>query len=89
LDKWEIAPGDDVVKTIEAGLDTCEVGLVFLSSTPTPGGVWMGAEASVLTYDRLEGRLGRLIPVLLDADAPVPAFLRALDKRGIATRSWA
>ncbi|MGH6746798.1 toll/interleukin-1 receptor domain-containing protein [Novosphingobium sp.] len=30
LDKWEIRPGDDVVKAMEAGLDECEVGLVFL-----------------------------------------------------------
>jgi hypothetical protein len=81
LDKWEIGPGYDIVKAIEAGLDACEVGLVFLSSTRVPGGVWMGAEVSALTYDRLEGRLGRAIPVLLDDDAPVPALLRPLDKR--------
>jgi len=83
LDKWEIGPGDDVVKAIERGLDECEVGLVFLSSTDHPGGVWMGAEVSVLSYDRLEGRLGRVIPVLIDAHAPVPALLRPLDKRSI------
>ncbi|MGH8903846.1 MAG: CHAT domain-containing protein [Egibacteraceae bacterium] len=83
LDKWEIRPGDDVVKAMEAGLDECEVGLVFLSSTPEPGGAWMRAEVSVLTSDRLEGRLGRLVPVLLDTDAPIPAFLRPLDRRRI------
>ncbi len=83
LDRWEIGPGDDIVQAIQAGLDECEVGLVFLSSTLAPGGVWMGAEVSVLTYDRLEGRLGRVIPVLLDAGAPVPAFLRPLDKRRV------
>lgn len=83
LDRWEIAPGADVVKAIEAGLDECDVGLVFLSSTKAPGGVWMGAEVSTLTADRLEGRLGRIIPVLLDPDAPVPALLLSLDRRPV------
>jgi hypothetical protein len=83
LDKWEIGPGDDVVKSIERGLDGCQVGLVFLSSTAEAGGMWMGAEVSVLTYDRLEGHLGRVIPVLLDERAPVPALLRPLDRRSI------
>ncbi len=83
LDGWEIAPGDDIVQKIEQGLDECEVGLVFLSSTPAPGGRWMGAEVSTMTHDRLEGRLGRVIPVLLDPDAAIPALLRPLDRRRV------
>jgi hypothetical protein len=41
----------------------------------------MGAEVSTLTADRLDGRLGRIIPLLLDPHAPVPALLRSLDRR--------
>jgi hypothetical protein len=83
LDEWEIGPGDDVAAQINQGLDACQVGLVFLSSTEEPGGRWRDAEANTLTLDRLEGRLKRVIPVLLDAHAPVPALLRALDRRSI------
>jgi len=82
LDTWEIAPGDDFVAAIERGLDECQVGLVFLSSTTDPGGLWMGNEVSTMTHDRLE-RSGRVIPVLLDPGAPVPALLRPLDRRTV------
>lgn len=79
LDKWEIQPGDDFVQGINDGLADYDVGLVFFSSRPWPG-KWFGAEVSTLTLFQVE-EARRLIPVMLDEQAPLPALLRRYARR--------
>ena len=80
FDKWEIQPGDDFVQGINEGLADYDVGLVFFSSAAWPG-KWFGAEVSTITLFQVEeGR--RLIPVMLDAQAPLPPLLKPYARRG-------
>ncbi|MBL8327814.1 MAG: CHAT domain-containing protein [Rubrivivax sp.] len=79
FDKWEIRPGDDFVQGINDGLADYDVGLVFFSSAPWPG-KWFSAEVSTITLFQVEdGR--RLIPVMLDEQAPIPPLLRRYARR--------
>ncbi len=81
LDKWEIQPGDDFVQGINQGLADYDVGLVFFSSAPWPG-KWFGAEVSTITLFQVEeGR--RLIPVMLDDQAPLPPLMKRYARRSI------
>jgi tetratricopeptide (TPR) repeat protein len=82
LDKWEVQPGHDFVQRINEGLADYDVGLVFFSSAPWPG-KWFAAEVSTITLFQVEeGR--RLIPVMLDDQAPLPALLRPYARRSAA-----
>jgi tetratricopeptide (TPR) repeat protein len=81
LDRWEIRSGDDLVARINAGLDAADAGLIVYSSV-TAGSRWVAAESSYLIWAAIEeGKL--LIPVMLDADAPVPPLVRPRLRRGI------
>ncbi|MFL5386555.1 MAG: TIR domain-containing protein [Longimicrobiaceae bacterium] len=81
LDKWEISPGDDIVASINSGLDEAGAGLVVFSAHSRESR-WVEAEVSYLTYARIqEGKV--LIPVVLGDDAYVPPLLRPLARRGI------
>ncbi|MFL6237577.1 MAG: TIR domain-containing protein [Thermoanaerobaculia bacterium] len=80
IDEWEIRPGDDLVARINEGLATYDVGLLFLSKSSLESG-WVSAEASTLIYQRIqEGK--RVIPVMIEADAPVPPLLKPLARLG-------
>ncbi|MBL0284565.1 MAG: CHAT domain-containing protein [Zoogloea sp.] len=81
FDKWEIAPGDDIVARMNAGLDENAVGLVFFSNKEHHG-KWFRAEVATLTFEMIENGK-RLIPVMIDADAPLPPFVRPRARRGI------
>lgn len=79
FDTWEIQPGDDSVQGMNQGLADYDVGLVFFSSAPWPG-KWFDAEVSTITLFQVEeGR--RLIPVMLDAQAPLPPLLKPYARR--------
>jgi len=81
LDKWEITAGDDIVASINAGLEEASVGIVVFSAH-TDASNWVKAEVSYLTYARAtEDKV--LIPVLLDEDGTIPPLLRPLARRGI------
>ncbi len=81
LDKWEIGPGDDIVASINTGLEEAPAGIIVFSSH-TRGSRWVEAEVSYLTFARnVEGKV--LIPVMLGKDAWVPPLLRPLARRGI------
>ncbi|NJN71143.1 MAG: toll/interleukin-1 receptor domain-containing protein [Nitrospira sp.] len=81
LDRWEIGPGDDIVASINAGLDEAPAGIVVFSAH-TKSSRWVEAEVSYLTYARIvEGKV--LIPVVLGEGAWVPPLLRPLARRGI------
>ena len=81
FDQWEIAAGDDIVASMNRGLDACDVGLLFFSSRPWPG-KWFDNELSSLVVRRNEDGV-RLIPVTIDAGVTLPALLRPLARRGI------
>ncbi|HYI07924.1 MAG TPA: tetratricopeptide repeat protein [Thermoanaerobaculia bacterium] len=81
LDQWTIAPGDDIVARINAGLEEANAGLIVFSSHSRESR-WVEAEVSYLTYARIqEGKV--LIPVVAGDDAYVPPLLRPLARRGI------
>jgi tetratricopeptide (TPR) repeat protein len=81
LDKWMIAPGDDIVAKINAGLEEANAGLIVFSSHSRDSR-WVEAEVGYLTYARVqEGKI--LIPVVVGDDAYVPPLLRPLARRGI------
>lgn len=73
LDAWEILPGDSIVGKINEGLEKADVVLLFLSKT-TLDSNWVTAESRSATWALIEGHQ-RLIPVMLDPDAPVPRLL--------------
>ena len=83
FDKFEIGPGDNYVTIVNRGLDEADIGLIFLSSSVSDGGKVFAQESTVLTHDRMYGDTARVIPVLLDDDAVVPALLRPLDRRRV------
>ncbi|HEX6367829.1 MAG TPA: TIR domain-containing protein [Longimicrobium sp.] len=81
LDKWEIGPGDDIVASINRGLEEAGAGLVVFSPHSRESR-WVEAEVSYLTYARIqEGKA--LIPVVLGDGVWVPPLLRPLARRGI------
>jgi hypothetical protein len=91
LDKWEIAPGDNIVARMEEGLRDCDLALIFFSKAFDPKrpdeGRWFHAEVQSLIYRRIE-EVCRVIPVMLDANptsAIRPAIRRFPARGAIAT----
>src|SRR5713101_7364416 len=81
VDEWEIRPGNDFVQRINDGLAACDAGLIFFSSSSL-GSAWVSAEVSTIIYQRIqEGRC--VIPVMIDADAPVPPLLKPYARLGV------
>ena len=81
FDAWEINAGDDIVASINHGLDEADAGLILFSRHSAESG-WVEAEVSYLTYARIaEHKI--LIPIALDQDAFVPPLLRPLARRRI------
>lgn len=82
LDKWEIGPGDDIVASINAGLDEAGCGILVFSKQSWES-LWVRAEASYLQYARIEeGKV--LIPVIVgQGNLWLPPLLRPLARRGI------
>jgi hypothetical protein len=81
FDKWEIAPGDDIVASINAGLEEAGAGIIAFSRHSRESR-WVEAEVSYLTYARIQDDK-ILIPVMVSDDAWVPPLLRPLARRGI------
>jgi tetratricopeptide (TPR) repeat protein len=76
LDRYEIRAGDVLVEKLEAALGQAEAGLILLSNTGV-GHTWTRWELSTMMTRRIEEGF-RLVPVLVDPDAPVPLGLRSL-----------
>jgi len=74
LDQWEIAPTDDIVSSINSGLDQADAGIIVFSEH-SESSQWVKAEVSYLTYARIQ-EAKPLIPVTLSASAYVPSLLR-------------
>ena len=81
FDKWEIGPGDDIVASINAGLEEADAGIIVFSRHSRESR-WVEAEVSYLTYARIQERKV-LIPVTVGDDTWVPPLLRPLARRGI------
>ena len=81
LDKWEIGPGDDIVASINAGLEEASAGVIVFSQHSKESR-WVEAEVSYLTYARVQESKA-LIPVIIGEDIWVPPLLRPLARRGI------
>ena len=81
VDKWEIAPGDDIVAKINQGLEQADAGLIVFSAGAAKSR-WVQAEWSALTFARIEsGQV--LIPLTFDDDAAMPPLLAPLLRRRI------
>ena len=76
LDQWEIAPTDDIVQSINAGLEQAGAGIIVFSEHSEKS-QWVKAEVSYLTYARIQ-ESKPLIPVTLSDTAYVPPLLRPL-----------
>jgi hypothetical protein len=81
FDKWEISPGDDIVASINTGLDEAGAGIIAFSRHSRESR-WVEAEVSYPSYARIQEEK-ILIPVMVSGDAWVPPLLRPLVRRGI------
>ncbi|MCP4689058.1 MAG: toll/interleukin-1 receptor domain-containing protein [Desulfobacterales bacterium] len=81
VDQWEISAGDDFAAKIGEGLRQCDVGLIFFSSK-TMESKWVDAEVGALVYRMIEDGK-QVIPVMIDADAPIPELLRPRARLGV------
>jgi hypothetical protein len=80
-DQWHIDAGTDIVSAINQGLDNADAGIIVFSNHSRESR-WVDAEASYLTYARIqEGK--PVIPVMVHGDAWVPPLLRPLARRTI------
>lgn len=80
VDRMEIHGGDDFVAKINEGLQKTVAGLIFFSRHVNRS-VWVRAEVNFLMHQAVQGM--RVIPVMIDWDAPVPPLLAAYIRRGI------
>lgn len=81
VDKFRIGAGDDVVASINAGLEEADGGLIVFSAH-SKDSQWVKAEISYLTWAHVEeGKV--LIPVVIGDDVDIPPLLRPFARRGI------
>ncbi len=81
LDKAEIGPGDDIVRQINQGLEGADAGIIVFSRHSRESR-WVDAEASYLTYARIQEQK-IIVPVMIGDDSYVPPLLRPLARRRI------
>jgi len=72
FDKWDIAPGDGLVRRLDEGLNSASSGLIVFGRS-TAASTWVYTEYSALVQRMMRGE-ARLIPVLR-ADVPLPPIL--------------
>ena len=72
--EWEVRAGEDFVQAIDKALAQCDLALIFFSKA-TADGVWTQAEISSLIEQAVVQKK-RVIPVLLEPDAPIPELLK-------------
>ncbi|MEU7784540.1 CHAT domain-containing protein [Amycolatopsis sp. NPDC049159] len=80
VDGMEIGGGDDLVDKINDGLSRATAGLIFFSRHIDQA-LWARSEINYLTHQAVQGL--RVIPVMIDEDAPVPPLLAAYLRRPI------
>jgi hypothetical protein len=72
FDKWDIAPGDGLVRRLDEGLNSASSGLIVFGRS-TAKSPWVYTEYSALVQRMMNGE-AKLIPVLRD-DVPLPPIL--------------
>ena len=80
VDGMEIGGGEDLVEKINDGLDRATAGLIFFSRHVEKA-LWVRPEINYLAHQAVQGL--RVIPVMIDEDAPVPPLLAAYLRRRI------
>ena len=63
FDEWDIVPGDNLVQSLDKGLESASSGLIVFSKA-THGRSWPATEYAALVQRMQRGEI-RLIPVLL------------------------
>ncbi|MEX1366321.1 MAG: toll/interleukin-1 receptor domain-containing protein, partial [Nannocystaceae bacterium] len=81
IDVWDVRGGDSFVTWINRILLDADQVLVFLSGT-TPERKWTLAEIEAVTTLRVEDGK-RVLPILLEPDAPIPPLLSTISPRSI------
>ena len=81
LDEWEIKAGDDIVASINRGLDEAHAGIIVFSRHSELSR-WVEQEANALTFARIEEKK-LVIPLRADDYAFIPPLLRSLACRQI------
>lgn len=81
LDMWEMQAGANLAGRINQALEQSDAGLVVFSHAAAESR-WVTAESRYLIWAHVEeGKL--LVPVTSEHDAPIPALVRPLLRRGI------
>ncbi|MBI3270467.1 MAG: CHAT domain-containing protein [Planctomycetes bacterium] len=73
VDQWEIQPGDNIVQKVNEGLETFDVGLLFVSQAALDS-AWVKEEVWAMLYRMIEEGKA-IIPVLLEPDVKLPPML--------------
>lgn len=77
-DRWEIGPGDSMVKRIfEEGIGQAQAVVIVLSSTSVDK-PWVKAELETAVVQQITTMGIQLIPIVIDQDVDVPMALRRL-----------
>jgi len=76
FDDWEIAPGDSIIKRMNAGLANADIALLLWSSNAADS-PWVKAEIETMIYQFVGGSGKKTIIVKLD-DTPLPPLLQTL-----------
>ncbi len=78
LDEWELVPGDSFIAGLEQGLEISHSGVLVC----TPGAMesdWVRVEYDrLMTHRASRGKGFRLVPIVLDPDAPKFPFLNCI-----------
>lgn len=74
FDEWEIAPGDSIPQSIEAGLDAC-THLILVWSKNAVASDWVTAERESFLYINIDENKKKTIPILLNR-TPLPTMLK-------------
>lgn len=73
IDEAEIRPGDSLIEKISEGLGSCDYVLAFLSKNSVDA-PWVKKEISIAITREINGKLYKVIPIVLDGVA-VPVWL--------------
>ena len=76
-DEWNLEPGDNLLTKLNEGLDERDAALVFFSKNQ-----WLDDRVATVMHNRMEHGT-RVIPVILDDEAVLPAPLRTVATRTI------
>jgi DNA-binding NtrC family response regulator/tRNA A-37 threonylcarbamoyl transferase component Bud32 len=74
-DEWCIKPGESIPQAIQVELQSCSHVLLLLSQ-PAVASNWVQEEANSILFAAISSGHPKVIPLLLQKECPLPAFLR-------------